>query len=80
MSEQEFKQKRQEGTRQRIRRDVFSLSRRSWFHLGHDGAIYVVNQKFGEKASGVARLTRAEFEQFKSFCERGMTKRKKCKG
>jgi hypothetical protein len=71
MSEQEFKRNREEGRRQRIRGDVFSLSRRSWFYLGHDGVIYVVNQKFGEKASGVARLTRAEFEQFKKFYERG---------
>ena len=77
MSEQEFKRKREEGRRQRIRRDVFSLSKRSWFHLGHDGAIYIVNQKFGEKASGISRLTHAEFEQFKSFYERGMAKKRK---
>ena len=77
MSEQEFKPKREEGRRQRIRRDVFSLSKRSWFHLGHDGAIYIVNQKFGEKASGISRLTHAEFEKFKSFYERGMAKKRK---
>jgi hypothetical protein len=76
MSEQEFKRNRQQRKRQRIRRDVFSLSKRSWFHLGHDGKIYVVNQKFGEKASGTVGLTRAEFEQFKRFYERGMRRRK----
>ncbi len=60
-----------EGARQKIRRDMFCMSRRSWFHLGHDGSIYIVNQKSGEKASWTARLTRAEFEQFKDFYERG---------
>lgn len=61
-----------EPTGSGVAADVFSLSKRSWFHLGHDGAIYIVNQKFGEKSSGVARLTRAEFERFKNFYERGM--------
>jgi hypothetical protein len=65
MSETEFKTIRQRGSRSKHpKRDTFSLSRRSWFHLGHDGSIYVVNQRFGEKSSGQVRLTPGEFQQF----------------
>jgi hypothetical protein len=70
MSEQDFQKKRSIGKRTTKRNRTISTSRKSWFHLGHDGRLHVVNQKFGEPAIGHVTLTRAEFEQFRNFYER----------
>ena len=65
MSEKEFAQQRSRG-RRKVNRTI-STAKSSWFHLGHDGAIHVVNQRFGQTSTGQVRLTRAEFEQFARF-------------
>jgi hypothetical protein len=70
MSEQEFQQKRSTGRRARKFNRTISTSRKSWFHLGHDGRLHIVNQRFGQPSVGHVTLTRAEFEQFKRFYEK----------
>ena len=75
MSEQEFKKARRlkkHGAILAMKRDTFHSSPRSWFHFGHDGKIHVVNQRSGESATGQVSLTRAEFERFVRFYERGV--------
>ena len=76
MSEQDFQNKRSVGKRSKKSNRTISTSRRSWFHLGHDGRLHIVNQKFGEPAVGHVTLTRAEFEQFKNFYERAESSQK----
>ncbi len=76
MSEQEFKKARKLAANQATSyRKLLRLSstiangRRSWFHLGHAGDIYLCNQHKGRKATGHVRLSRAEFEKFVRFYE-----------
>ncbi len=74
MSEQEFKQARMSDAARH--REILRLSStlsstpRSWFHLGHAGDIYLVNQRHGQPASGHVKLSRAEFERFVKFYEK----------
>ena len=75
--EQEFAKTRAIGRRQRIKRDTFDLSRSSWFHLGHDRRIHIVNQQHGKPSAGQVTLTPAEFRQFCRFYERAQQLRKR---
>lgn len=70
MSETEFANKRSVGKRSTKWNRTISASRKSWFHLGHDGRLHIVNQRFGQPSNGHVTLSRAEFEQFKKFYER----------
>jgi hypothetical protein len=69
MSEKEFAKQRSAARRKRNR--TITTTKNAWFHLGHDGSLHIVNQRFGEPSTGNVRLTRAEFEQFVSFYKRG---------
>lgn len=70
MSEKEYAKQRRKGIA-KAKRDTFTLSRKSWFHLGHDGLIHICNQQVGFAPSGTVTLSRAEFSRFVRFYEKG---------